>query len=58
MEKTINDILREYDEAHDVEIDCTTHCEGCIDRCEHYVNANFVDNWIDAHKIDIHKKEK
>jgi len=53
MEKTINDILREYDEANDVEIDCTTHCEGCIDRCEHYVNANFVDHWLDAQKEKI-----
>jgi hypothetical protein len=50
MEKTINDIIREWYESQDEEIGCTSHCEGCEDRCEHFINANFVDNWIDAHR--------
>ena len=50
MERTINDIIREYEESHEDEINCTSQCEGCAERCEHYINANFADNWIDAHR--------
>lgn len=50
MEKTINDIIREWYESQDYEINCPAGCEGCADECEHYINANFVDHWIDAHK--------
>jgi hypothetical protein len=50
MERTINDIIREYEESHDEEINCVSQCEGCAEQCEHFINANFVDNWIDAHR--------
>jgi len=49
MNKTVNDIIREYEEL-EVEQKCTSHCEGCTDECEHYINENFVDNYIDAHR--------
>lgn len=51
MERTLNDIVREAEENA---CTCATQCPTCdadvCDNCEHYIPANFVDNFMDAHR--------
>lgn len=54
MEKTMNDIIREWDER-EVEEKCASHCEGCTDECEHYINAHFVDDYMDGNCLLTNK---